>query len=318
MQTPQLPDSSQVQIPLPGFLEAWRDLYLQSALEKLIVFLAFVAVFHLATRLVYRSIDANIEDINRRHAIRKGVKYAYIVLLLLVAIALFADWLSGLGTILALLIAGAAVALQDVLRSVVGWLYLSSRQGVEIGSRLEVGGIVGDVIDIGVLKTTMIEVGGTLVYGRQSTGRLVAVPNYRLLSDSVLIAPASSPFVWQEVKVAVTYDSDWRRLEQILNQIGQEIYDEVAPQLEEGFRRLERRYAFKYGKLTPIVYVSLGDSGAELTLRFLVHIRRRRWAVDLVSRRVLATLAEEPNLRIAHTAYRIYREGAEGENPLDS
>src|SRR5690606_32503875 len=131
------------------------------------------------------------------------------------------------------------VALQDVLRSVVGWFYLSGRQGVEIGSRIEVGGIVGDVIDIGALKTTMIEVGGALVFGRQSTGRLVTVPNYRMISEPVLIAPASSPFVWQEVKIAVTFDSDWRRLEVILNEIGEALYQDVAPQLEEGFRRLE-------------------------------------------------------------------------------
>src|SRR5690606_9680886 len=114
----------------------------------------------------------------------------------------------------------------------------------------------------------MLEVGGALVYGRQSTGRLVTIPNYRMLSDAVMIAPASAPFVWQEVKVNVTFESNWRRAEEIMKQIGDEIHATIDAQMERAFRSLERRYAFKHGKLTPIVYVTIGPSGVELALRF--------------------------------------------------
>jgi small-conductance mechanosensitive channel len=306
IQTP-LPagDTVRIDLPIPTVFERWRDLYLHTAIEKLVVFIALALFFYLLTRLARRAIGHNIEEVNRRHALRKWVMYGYAGLLFLFAIALFADWLAGLGTVLALLVAGIAVALQDVLKSVVGWLYLSGRAGVEVGSRIEVDGIVGDVIDVGVLKTTMLEVGGGLVFGRQSTGRLVTVPNYRMLSEAVLIAPASSPFVWQELRFNVTFESDWRRAEAILREIGDEIHAEVAPQLESGFRKLERRYAFKYGALTPIVYVSLGESGVELTLRFLVHLRKRRGAVDLVSRRILTALESEPGVRIAYGTVRV-------------
>jgi small-conductance mechanosensitive channel len=308
-QTPLPPgDTIRVELPIPSALEYWRDLYLHTAIEKIVVFLAFAILFSLLARLLRRVVTRHIDDVNRRHVVRKWVSYGFVILLLLVAIALFADWLTGLGTILALLVAGIAVALQDVLKSIVGWLYISSRSGIEIGSRIEVDGIVGDVIDIGVLKTAMLEVGGELVFGRQSTGRVVTVPNYRVISDAVLLVPASSPFVWQEIKIALTFESDWRRAEEILKEVGEEIHGEVAPQLETGFRNLERRYAFKYGTLTPIVYVSIGGSGIELTLRFLVHVRRRRGAIDLASRRVLAAFAGSSNIRFAYTAYRIFRD----------
>lgn len=309
-----LADSIQIDVPVPNAVERWRDLYLVTGAEKLLVFFAFAFLLYLLARLSRRAVGNHIEDVNRRHVIRKWVTYSYVVLLLLVAIALFADWLAGLGAILALLVAGAAVALQDVLKSVVGWVYLSGRAGIEIGSRIEVGGIVGDVIDIGMLKTTMLEVGGNLVYGRQSTGRLVTVPNYRILSDSVLIATASSPYVWNEVRISVTFESDWRRAEEILKDVGEEIHAEVAPDLARGFRYLERRYAFKYGALTPIVYASIGDSGIELTLRFLVHVRRRRGAVDLASRRILAALGNESDVHLAYPTYRIFRPGEEQQD----
>ncbi|HUE96573.1 MAG TPA: mechanosensitive ion channel domain-containing protein [Longimicrobiaceae bacterium] len=310
IQTPlPIPDSLQIDLPVPGAFEHWRDLYLQSGAEKLVVFFGIAFVLYLFARLSRQVVSHHVEDVNRRHVIRKWVTYAYVVLLLMVAVALFADWLTGLGAILALLIAAAAVALQDVLKSLVGWIYLSGRAGIEIGSRIEVNGIIGDVIDIGMLKTTMLEVGGTLVYGRQSTGRLVTVPNYRMLADAVLISAASSPYVWNEIRITVTFESDWRRAEEIMKEVGDEIHAEVAPELQRGFRYLERRYAFKYGALTPIIYVSIGPSGVELTLRFLVHVRRRRGAIDHASRRILAALAAEPNVRIAYTTYRVYRSG---------
>lgn len=304
-------DSIQIEIPLPTFLETWRDLYLRTSVEKLLVFVLFAALLYLAARLARRSIIRNIEDVNRRHVLRKAVTYGYVAFLGVIAVALFADWLAGLGTILALLVAGIAVALQDVLKSVVGWIYLSGRAGVEIGSRIEVDGIVGDVIDIGVLKTTVLEVGGSLIYGRQSTGRLVTIPNYRMLSEAVMIAPASAPYVWQEAQLTVTFESDWRRAEAILRSVGDDLHAEVAPKLERGFRALERRYAFKHGALTPIVYVTIGRDGIELTLRFLVSVRGRRGMIDRASRRILEALAAEPDVRVAYGTFRVVEQPPE-------
>lgn len=303
-----LPTADSVHIPLPRSFEQWRDVYLHGSFQKLLVFLALAVLLYLLARVVREGLARNIEDVNRRHILRKWVGYAYAVLLVLVAVALFADSLAGLGTVLALLLAGVAVALQDILRSFVGWLYLSSRAGIEVGSRIEVDGALGDVIDVGVLKTTLLEV-GNLVYGRQSTGRLLTVPNYRILTEAVYASAAESPFVWQEVKITVTYESDWTQAESLLRAIGDEMHAEIAPELAEGFRRLERRYAFKYGTLTPIVYVSLADSGVDLTLRFLVHVRRRRGSVDRVSRRILASFAEHPEVELAYPTYRLFRLG---------
>jgi small-conductance mechanosensitive channel len=306
-------DPPTIEIPLPTAFETWRDLYLQSALEKSLVFLLCAILLYSVTRLIRRAITANIEDVNRRHQLRTWVNYGYATLLLLVALAMFGNWLAGLGTILALMVAGIAVALQDVLKSVVGWFYLSGRAGVEVGSRIEVDGIVGDVIDIGVLKTTMLEVGGPLLFGRQSTGRLVTVPNYRMLAGAVLIAPAAAPYVWHEVRVNVAFDSDWRRAEEILRGIGAEIDRRVAPDVERGFRQLDRRYAIKHGTTTSIVYVTIGPSGVELTLRFLVNVRGRRGTVDFASRQVLERFAAEPAIRFAYTTYRVV--GVDGEEP---
>ncbi len=245
-------DSMRVAVPLPAGFERWRDIYLHSATQKLLVFLVLAAVLYVLYRIGRRAVVTHIADINQRHVLRKWAKYGYVTITVLVGIALFADLLTGFGTFIAVIIAGIAVALQDVLKSLVGWFYISTRAGVQIGSRIEVEGVTGDVIDIGVLKTTLLEV-GNLVYGRQSTGRLVTIPNHLMLSASVFSAATINPFVWQEMRVVVTYESDWERAEAILREIAGEAHAEIAPELERGFRSLERRYAFKYGTLTPIV-----------------------------------------------------------------
>ena len=303
------PDSLAVSLP-QGF-ERWRDLYLHDAGTKLIAFLVMALVVYVITRVVRRGIRENIDDINRRHILQKYITYAAAFLLFIAGVALFADSLQGFGTILALLLAGVAVALQDVLKSVVGWIYVSGRSGIEVGSRVEVAGVVGDVVDIGVLKMTLLEV-GTLVYGRQSSGRLVTVPNYLLLSDNVHFQGTANPWAWQEVRVTITFESDWKRAEEVMREIGNEVHTELAPQLDESFRRLEARYAFKYGTLTPIVYITISGTGVELTLRFLTPVRRYRGTVDRISRQILATFAAEPAVELAHPTYRVLRRGEPG------
>jgi small-conductance mechanosensitive channel len=309
---PTPPDS--IRVPLPDSFERWRDFYLHDASQKLIVFLILALLLYVLTRIARGLIAENIQEVNRRHSLKKWINYAFAFLLVFTGIALFADRLVGFGTVIAVLVAGVAIALQDVLKSVVGWFYISSRSGIDMGSRIEVGGVIGDVIDIGVLKTTVLEV-GNLVYGRQSTGRLVSIPNSSLLSEGVHFSGNANPFVWQEVKVTVTFESDWKRAEEILRGVGDGIYAEIAEELERGFGGMERKYAFKYGKRTPIVYVSLGEAGVDLVLRFLIHVRRRRGAVDQVSRKLLEAFAAEPRVRFAYPTYRMFRFGDESPGP---
>lgn len=307
-QSPLPTTTDTLRVPLPDAFERWRDLHFTDAGQKLVGLAVFALFVYLLVRITRRFLEHNIEDVGRRHVLRKWVGYGYTAALLLFGVALFAESLAGFGTVVAVLLAGIAVALQDVVKSFVGWLFISGRSGIDIGSRVEVDGVLGDVVDIGVLKTTLLEV-GNLVYGRQSTGRLVSIPNHKVLSEPVLISAAVNPFVWQEVRITVTYESDWERAEAILREVGEEIYREVEPELARGFREMERRYAFRYGKRTPIVYVSLAPSGVDLTLRYLIHDRRRRGSIDRVSRRVLQTVAAEPRVNLAYPTQRVVGEG---------
>jgi len=304
-------DSTAIQVRLPSGWEQWRDAHLADVGTKLAAFVVLAVLLYLVARVARRQVSAGIEDVNRRHTLRKWIKGGYAVLVVLTGIALFADWLAGLGTLLAVIVAGVAVALQDVLKSVVGWLYISGRSGIQVGSRVEVGGVTGDVIDIGVLKTTLLEV-GNLVMAPQASGRVVTVPNSAMLTANVFSNSPTNPLVWQEIRFTVTFGSDWERAEAILREAGEEHHAQISDEVDHGYLRMERRYAFRAGRVTPIVYVSTAAHGVELTLRFLTLVRRRRGSVDSVTRKVLRGFAAEPGVRIAYPAYRILRD-VEGE-----
>lgn len=112
---PQGPDT--LTVPLPAAFEQWRDFYLHGGFQKLVAFLVVAIVLLLIARLARRQVTANIEDVNRRHTLRKLIGYGTALLIFVFGIALFADFLTGFGTLFAVLLAGMAIALQDILRS---------------------------------------------------------------------------------------------------------------------------------------------------------------------------------------------------------
>jgi small-conductance mechanosensitive channel len=296
------------------WLSSLADGLTLGVLRDLALWLILALVVAVLVRVLRRWVSREVEDVNRRHKIRKSVGYAGAVLVVLVGVGFLVGRSVHVAAVLGILGAGAAIALQDVAKSTVGWIYLSSRAGISPGARVEIDGVVGEVIDVGVLKTTILEV-GNLVEGRQSSGRLATVPNSRFLSQTSLFSPDYSPFAWHEVSFLLTFESDWERGVAVLEELGREQHEEyVEGEVETGFRRLERNYAFKHGPLTPIVYVVTRDSGVQLTLRFLTHIRQRRGSQDRISRAMLEAVDGDEALEFAYPTWRVYHRG-EGEPP---
>lgn len=299
---------------LPGALDSiWGAMTSGGIVEKLVILFLIGLALYGASRLTRRAIDVHIQDVNQRHQLRKVVTYVFWIAITITVVTLFAERLAlaDIGTVLGLLAAAITIALADVVRSLAGWIYVSSRRGVEIGSRVEVEGIKGDVIDIGLLKTTLLEVGEPLVHALQSTGRIVTVPNSLFLSGKVIASASINPLVWQEMQILVTFESDWKRAREIISEIAEDQYEKIVPELRAGFEKLEQRYAYRLGSTAPIVYTEIADSGVLLTLRYLTLVRRRRSSVNEISERILDGFDREPTVEFAYPTYRIYRLGEE-------
>ena len=143
--------------------------------------------------------------------------------------------------------------------------------------------------------------------GEQSSGRLVTVPNYKVLIDPVYLFSSSAPYVWDEMDFLLTHESDWERARDLIGQVGREVTAPHQAEVDAGFRRLGDRYAFRPGITTPIVYVSIAESGVELKLRYLTHVRQRRTCRDEITRRVLRLVMENPGIQLAYPTTRSFR-----------
>jgi small-conductance mechanosensitive channel len=278
--------------------------------------LLLIVVGYVAYRVLARRIGDQVADAERRHRYRKRVRYTVGTMVLVTLIVLFIDRIRELGTLLGFVGAGVAIALREYLASAFAWFYILTQRNIVLGSRIEIGSARGDVIDIGLFKLTLVEVRGDGL-GEQSSGRLVTIPNYKVLIDPVYLFSSTAPFVWDEMDFLLTHESDWERARDLIGRVGREVTAPHQTEVDAGFRRLGDRYAFRPGITTPIVYVAIAESGVALKLRYLTHVRQRRTCRDEISRRVLSLLRENPEIQLAYPTTRSFRREIDMRSPDD-
>jgi small-conductance mechanosensitive channel len=266
--------------------------------------LVIVAVAFIISRLSRRVVDRYIEEAERKYRVGKLISRSMAVLALLLIVALWSERLSALLTILTIIGAGTAVALRDVLLSFAGWLNISLSAPYRQGDRIEVNGMRGDVVDIRVLHTVLMEIGGW-VQADQSTGRLVRIPNNWVYQYDVANYTRGFGFVWNEIEVTVTFRSDWKAARDILQDLAETHVESAKEQAEDQLRHLAREHLVHYEVLTPYVYLSLTDHGVKLTLRHLTPVRGRRNIRHNLTVELLTRFSNHGRIELAYPALQL-------------
>lgn len=252
--------------------------------------LAVLAVV-VAVRYVQRALGRYIEDSQRRYRLRKLVTIGgYAVALILLSVV-YSDKLSGLTVMLGVLGAGIAFALQEVIVSVAGWIALSFGRLYDVGDRIQLGGIKGDVIDIGVLRTTLMECGGW-INGDQYNGRVVRVANSFIFKEPVFNYSSDFPFLWDEIRIPVRYGSDYEMARQGFQKVLEDITGEHARKLKGEWRKMTDQYMLEDAQLAPMVSLKMDDNWAEFALRYVVDYKKRRSTKDRICTDILKLIEE--------------------------
>ena len=252
------------------------------------------------------------DDVRRLYQWRKGTTYAATAIAVLALIQIWTGEVRSIGTFLGLLTAGIAIALKDPLVDLAGWMFIISRRPYATGDRITIREHTGDVIDQRLFQFTLLEV-GTVTGAGQSTGRIVHIPNGWVFSDSVTNHTGTFAYVWHEVAVVVTFESDWRAAKQILTEVVHECAEHLSEDAARTLRRAAREYFIFYSKLTPVVYTSVVGEGVQLTLRYLVAPRRVRGSEQDVWEAVLDRFAARDDIDLAYPTTRLYRNDLEGK-----
>lgn len=272
---------------------------------------AFVIVFF-ARMGMLRIIHSTVDDAEGHYRARKIVNYTATVVFLATLAFIWVDAFSSLPTYLGLVSAGIAIALADVLKNMAGWVMILTRKPFEVGDRIEVVGLIGDIVDVRLFRFSMLEVGGW-VDAEQSTGRLVHIPNGVVFTQPVANYTEGFAYIWDELPILITFESDWRRAEELIKEILASEAPDVEGAAGSRIRETARLYSIRIGKLTPVVYVSVKDSGVLLTARYLVETRTRRGRADRIWRAVLGAFEAEANINLAYPTTRIFRTDPDGQ-----
>jgi len=272
----------------------------------IIIFLWLIRFF------VLRILQKNVEN---RKTVYKWKKNTNYFIFLVGAIILAQVWFSALGqlgTFLGLLSAGIAIALKDPVTDLAGWLFLIWRKPFDVGDRIQVGNSKGDVIDVRVFKFTVLEI-GNWVYADQSTGRVIHIPNHKIFTDDIFNYTSDFEWVWNEMGVLITFESDWKKAKKILQDIADDVCQEFVNQAREEVKKAEKSYLIQYRYLTPIVYTSVKDSGINLTIRYLSNPRTRRGISQMLWETILNRFEEHDDIDFAYPTVRYYNNPTEGK-----
>lgn len=282
-----------------------------NVIETVAIIIALFVIRMVIIRIVYRQ----VEDTEIRYKWRKNVTYLIVFVGLLLIGRTWVEAIGSLATFLGLLSAGLAIALRDPVTDMAGWLFLIWRKPFKVGDRIEIGSNKGDVIDIRFFKFTILEI-GNWVHADQSTGRVIHIPNHLIFSDSISNYTSDFEFIWNEIEIVFTFESNWRKAKKMLETITEDHLKEYVNDAEQQVRHATKSYLIRYRNLTPIVYTEVVGDGIKLTIRHLSNPRRRRGINQMIWEDILDGVAAEKDLDFAYKTYRIYQNQIEGKAGL--
>jgi small-conductance mechanosensitive channel len=244
--------------------------------------------------------DRYVTDIRRRGQVMAARRLVLGLLIVIILMVNFSDELGSAATVVGFAAAGIAVALQNVILSIAGYFFLIGRFGIKAGDRVQIGGVTGDVIDIGLVKLSLMELGGTGTH-REPTGRVAVFSNAIVFQPSGNFfkqAPGTS-FIWNEVRLTLAPDVDYRLAEKRILDAVDEVFARYRDRVMRDYRHLERDLNIMLETPKPQSRLYLSQNGLEVVIRYPAETYTAPQITDEISRRVLDAINREPSLRLA-------------------
>ncbi|MFZ3384912.1 MAG: mechanosensitive ion channel domain-containing protein, partial [Candidatus Methanoperedens sp.] len=227
-------------------------------------------------------------------------------------------WILGLGALLAvwfqetttlvvaygLLSAGVAIALQDVLKNVAGGIIIFFSSPFKAGDRIQVDNDLGDVLDIKLFYTTLMEI-REWVDGDQYTGRISQIPNGFVLNKTVKNYTKDFSFIWDELHIMVTYDTNLKKAQEIALKIAHDIADPFKVSATKELNDLGEKYLITPSDVDEQIYTKITDNWVDLRLRYVVDPRQRRIIKRSLYEKLLEAFNREKDIKIASATFEI-------------
>ncbi len=267
-------------------LESVTEWLFDPTVGKIVAVIIGIIIINVLARVARRLLLVRIDNTDTRYRLRKFINAAGAMISVLLVTVVFSNKLGNLTVAFGVAGAGIAFALQEVIASIAGWVAISFGNFYSIGDRVQLGGITGDIIDIGVLRTTIMET-GQWVKGDQYNGRIVRVANSFVFKEPVFNYSGDFPYLWDEISVPVKYGSDYRLAREILQKIGNETLGSIVPDAQKNWHDMVNKYRIEDASVEPTVLLIANDNWLEFTIRYVTEYKKRRSTKDILFTRIM-------------------------------
>jgi small-conductance mechanosensitive channel len=282
-----------------GTLQSQYSVALRSLLGKIAVLVFALGAVLILGEMWRRATLRYVKDIRRRYQfllLRRIVMWFAIGLTIAFALA---TEIGSLATFAGLITAGIAVALQNVILAIAGYFFLVGKYGVRVGDRVQISGVTGNVIDVGIVCLHLMELGG-LGTEPQPTGRVV------VFSNSIVFQPTASffkqipgtNFGWHEVKLILAPDSDYSLAEKRMLSAVEKVYATYRDKIVQQHRQMENTYGFGVDLPEPKSRLYLTQTGLEVVIRYPLELKHSAEIDDEITRALLEALEKPPKLKL--------------------
>lgn len=243
---------------------------------KALRLLLWITIIVLTIAFLRKLLKRRITDVAIRYKAQKGVEVVgYVLIGLLILISFTVQNLEDYTIIIGLFTAGITFTLQELILSIAGSFYIFFVRVYKPGDRIEINGIKGDVIDIDSIYTTLMEM-GEWVSSDNYSGRIVKISNAFVFKGPIKNYSMDFPFVWDELNILITYDSDVELAKKMVLDTATEQLSEYAENSLAKWEEMVERYYIENATLEPTIAVSLTDNWITLNLRYITNYKLRR------------------------------------------
>ena len=272
----------------------------QHNLHKLLLTLAFIVIawaFAWVLREILKLFIGSRTGTRFQFWAKQGVSLIVAGILILGILSIWFDNPARLASVLGLVGAGIAFALQRVITAVAGYFVILRGKTFNVGDRILMGGVRGDVIGLTFMQTRIMEMGQSpreetdktsWVRSRQFTGRIVTVTNDKVFDCPVYNYTHEFAYIWDEISVPVRYSSDFAAAEKCIMSAAAKHALSRKKIGDEELKRIEQRFGIDVGQIDPAVFWKITEDWLELTVRFLGPDHGIRHIKDKVTRDIMA------------------------------
>ena len=262
----------------------------------------------LLSKLILRFVLKRNLDLRKQYKWRKFTNYSITLIGLILLINIWFGGLRSIATFLGLLSAGLVLALREPVLNIAGWLFIIGKRPFRIGDRIQVGNYAGDVIDIRLFQFSINEINGW-VEADQATGRVVHIPNLKVFTEPQANYNYGFPFIWNEISVRITFESNWQRAKAILQEIVERHGENLSDTALKQVKRQSQEHLIFYENFNPHIYMDVMENGIRITMRYMCSLMRRRKSEDAIWEDVLKAFATTSDIQFAYPTTRFYQSG---------